>query len=938
MIFTERNITIRNDSATINAPVILYRGDKNVEVRFILIESPYKYSNRDSINIFESTDASYAQLVIKTPNDREPIFGDITAVGNNNVTFVIRHDMIDEIEEVGKYDFQIRLFDADQTSMATTPEVVGGFIIKEPIAKEDSNNNITNSAIVGSAVVTNDLEIPTFVGSSYNKTAWHDGDVISKQKLNKMEDGIYETYELSKDNSSKIKQKADKNTTDDIQQQVNNLVLGAVGDGNNPEVVQARGSYSTLNDRHEATEKRLENIVPTQNVYVDGDVKFDGRSKVFERPFDGSATNNRYWNFQEWVGNISVQSGQFLKLYLKGYLANISGKKDKLQFQINWYKNDGTTSSATTTYAEVKFNNIVIIKVPEGDTKIAKVTIYETLTEANGTEFTDKLHVDAFLLYTGDFEFNKEFFPELKKIEETSTIVEEISHELSGTTNIATDIIKTNTNSLSFIQGNAIGNNVDSSTVNVRTDLIPIDFAKAIITCPYGYVVKCLRYGKDKQYLRFGGDPKGVYEFIPAEDEYYFKAVVALSNKTDIVANTFDGSCIKFERYSTTDTKAKVNELPRFGNAMYYQDRLTNNKGGYWIWKKDAETNTSHYYCEERIADTLSVPGVPSIFITDTHWRTTSPSKFSWDLCGLFADRIHCNNVVMGGDVLTQHATASEGKSQLINEMSNFINRCGTSLKYVFGNHDLNVANVGKTGFTDPVETYRMSYEDVYKTCIAHLDGLVNFDYSEVIYTNTEKWYRNRLHYYYDDEKNRIRYIIMDSGTSRDALSAGGTPTRLKYQYNWLAKVLEETPIGYHVMVFAHQFWADKVDAEGNKTILSTAQGDNVSKILNAYQNRQTISGTDGEITYNYDFTQSNGCPIIAMVSGHVHFDYTGAINGIPQIVTTCDAIDHTSHWGVEMTVGTVTEHAFDIIKVDKFTRTVRCFRVGAGEDRIFTY
>lgn len=211
MIFTERNITIRNDSATINAPVILYRGDKNVEVRFILIESPYKYSNRDSINIFESTDASYAQLVIKTPNDREPIFGDITAVGNNNVTFVIRHDMIDEIEEVGKYDFQIRLFDADQTSMATTPEVVGGFIIKEPIAKEDSNNNITNSAIVGSAVVTNDVEIPTFVGGSYNKTAWHDGDVISKQKLNKMEDGIYETYELSKDNSSQIKEKANLN-------------------------------------------------------------------------------------------------------------------------------------------------------------------------------------------------------------------------------------------------------------------------------------------------------------------------------------------------------------------------------------------------------------------------------------------------------------------------------------------------------------------------------------------------------------------------------------------------------------------------------------------------------------------------------------------------------------------------------------------------------
>lgn len=210
MIFTERNITIRNDSATINAPVVLYRGDKNVEVRFTLVESPYKYSNRDSINIIESTNASYAQLVIKTPNDRDPIFGDITAVGQSNVVFIIGYDMIDEIEEVGTYSFQIRLFDADQTSMVTIPEVVGGFIIREPIAKEDTNNNITNSAIVGSAVVTNDLEIPTFVGGSYNKTAWNDGDVISRQKLNKMEDGMYETYELSKNNNSLIKDKVSK--------------------------------------------------------------------------------------------------------------------------------------------------------------------------------------------------------------------------------------------------------------------------------------------------------------------------------------------------------------------------------------------------------------------------------------------------------------------------------------------------------------------------------------------------------------------------------------------------------------------------------------------------------------------------------------------------------------------------------------------------------
>ena len=49
--------------------------------------------------------------------------------------------------------------------------------------------------------------------------------------------------------SSQLDTKANKTETTNIQQQVNNLVLGAVGDGNNAEVVQARGYQNTLNDR-----------------------------------------------------------------------------------------------------------------------------------------------------------------------------------------------------------------------------------------------------------------------------------------------------------------------------------------------------------------------------------------------------------------------------------------------------------------------------------------------------------------------------------------------------------------------------------------------------------------------------------------------------------------------------------------------------------------
>lgn len=57
--------------------------------------------------------------------------------------------------------------------------------------------------------------------------------------------------------------KADKSTTASIQQQINNLVLGAVGDGNNAEVVQARGDKTTLNDRMDYFDDNIFDKQPT---------------------------------------------------------------------------------------------------------------------------------------------------------------------------------------------------------------------------------------------------------------------------------------------------------------------------------------------------------------------------------------------------------------------------------------------------------------------------------------------------------------------------------------------------------------------------------------------------------------------------------------------------------------------------------------------------
>ena len=198
MIFTESTIKISNNVSKMDSTIVLYRGDKNVEIRFTILQSPFKYSNTVATNIIESTNASYGQLVIKTPNDKPPIFSEVSATKEGTILFTITKEMIDEIEEVGVYTFQIRLMDENKQSRATIPPVENGIEIKEPIAIEDDNTtNVVGLAKANYAVATlSDADIPTFDDNGkYNKTNWNDGDIITNASLNKIEDGIYTTNE-----------------------------------------------------------------------------------------------------------------------------------------------------------------------------------------------------------------------------------------------------------------------------------------------------------------------------------------------------------------------------------------------------------------------------------------------------------------------------------------------------------------------------------------------------------------------------------------------------------------------------------------------------------------------------------------------------------------------------------------------------------------------
>ena len=192
MIYIERTITIGNDknsnqSAQIDSPVVLYKGDKNVEVNFIIENSPYKHR--------AGLETTYGQLVIKRPKTA-PIFSDVAKVSNGKVLFIITGDMIDELVELGNYDFQIRLINADKTSRATLPPVTGGISIKEPLC-EEATANTANANNTENAGVMQGEPVDLFDEEGhYIKTVWKAGDLITDVRLNRVEDAIYAMTEL----------------------------------------------------------------------------------------------------------------------------------------------------------------------------------------------------------------------------------------------------------------------------------------------------------------------------------------------------------------------------------------------------------------------------------------------------------------------------------------------------------------------------------------------------------------------------------------------------------------------------------------------------------------------------------------------------------------------------------------------------------------------
>ena len=130
MIYLDRTITVQQGNSRIDKPIILYRGDYQVCIRLTIVDEGLRFGNE--FNIIKYKNTPNAQLVILTPSS-EVIISDVIRCEEGVAEFIIPRELLDELQEGGKYSFQIRLYDYGKDSRITIPKVKNGIVVREPI-------------------------------------------------------------------------------------------------------------------------------------------------------------------------------------------------------------------------------------------------------------------------------------------------------------------------------------------------------------------------------------------------------------------------------------------------------------------------------------------------------------------------------------------------------------------------------------------------------------------------------------------------------------------------------------------------------------------------------------------------------------------------------------------------------------------------------------
>lgn len=187
MIYKKCIMTINKNNATLDEDIYLFRLDKNIELHFSIVNNRYKFDKSDLNNIIAQTNAAYFQIRLYRSDEIKYTFA-IQPTQDGVAVLTITDDLINDPIEVGEYDFQISLLDADKTSMISMPIVTKQLHVCEPLV---DNQAIMGRAVLGlSSLASGEIKNAFDSEGNYIREVHNDGDILTSQLVNKFEEAL----------------------------------------------------------------------------------------------------------------------------------------------------------------------------------------------------------------------------------------------------------------------------------------------------------------------------------------------------------------------------------------------------------------------------------------------------------------------------------------------------------------------------------------------------------------------------------------------------------------------------------------------------------------------------------------------------------------------------------------------------------------------------
>ena len=480
-----------------------------------------------------------------------------------------------------------------------------------------------------------------------------------------------------------------------------------------------------------------------------------------------------------------------------------------------------------------------------------------------------------------------------------------------------------------------------------------------------------------------------IQEITQSEDEI----IICDENDEEVVKITNNGVDVKGLKITGTDILRviKENSNVNFDYGSLQERRFIKTSWQYYfdMYYDNTELPIPTTYNEEGYLDRKirEVPkGKSFIFVTDVHW--IGNKKKSNYLIDYVRKRLSIEKVIFGGDVIQSGNNKYVATQELVEYSEEFFSTFGKNAIWCQGNHDGNYVSWQNHSSDEGADINDWIISDVegYKRTVKYIEDKVVFDDTSINaineledYTDVQKaeiiaWVK--MHYHIDDDKNKIRYIIYETGNGgyTEAIICNTSHQNVDIlQWNWLASTLRSTPVDYDIVILGHMFGRAALELETRK-IISAFKGRRMANMDNSKYSGNSLVGTPifdalyGTARWNsYDFSDcAERTGKIFIVSGHFHIDaaleYHGnyedrydistvirqwnnsdvhAADAVLNIWVDRDVFGNggTPQYGGQAntkTANSVTEQTFDVITIA--SDGIYCTRFGAGEDRYFNY